>query len=315
MQLFARLGTKPSLETLDTHLFPKPHHFPKPGDVIELYGTTCCAKTEVLYHLLAQCILPPSWNGIEFGSLGVGAVFVDTEYQFSMLRLFAILEKRVTEKLDEIKKEEEEVSKETPSSENIESFIRTSLSKLHLVRCSSSEQLIISLHSLESLFANHPEISVLMLDSVSAFYWIDKTNAGDNSTNQESMQRKMVDILTRLVKEYHLVLFATKPAIVQKRHRVQKDQQGTFEEASPLNTSISEAHSGTERIEHHEYLCSAWHKLVSYRYIIRRHDEGFEQGSAGEKLKRSVFKATLIHPSSVMHHCVFCITDGGVSYM
>ncbi|XP_072042597.1 DNA repair protein XRCC2-like [Amphiura filiformis] len=308
-QLFARLGNKPSLiKTLDTNLFPEPL---QPGNVIELYGTTCCAKTEILYHLICQCILPASWQGIELNGHSVGVVFVDTEYQFSMLRLFAILEKRILQNLDKFKMDNVDTDAEIPSGEEVENFIKTSLSKFHLVRCSSSEQLIISLHSLESLFANHPEICVLMLDSLSAFYWIDRTNAGDSGTAQETMQRKMVDVLQRLIQEYNLVLFATKPAIVQRTKKFQQDLHGTVAEASPLNSSISE--QSREQIEHYEYLCNSWHKLVSHRYIIRRHDDVLANES-GEKSMRALFKVTLIHPSNVKHQCTFLVTEAGVMY-
>ncbi len=309
MQLFARLGNKSSvIKTLDTSIFKEPLN---PGNVIELYGTTSSAKTELLYHILTQCILPASWKGVQLNGCSIGVVYVDTEYQFSMLRLFAILEKQILQQMEKFKMDNDE-QMVMPSGEEVEEFIKNSLSKLHMVRCNSSEQLIISLHSLETLLANHPDICILMLDSISAFYWVDRTNAGEGATAQEDMQRKTVDILQRLIKEYNLVLFATKPAIVQRTKRFQQDLQGTVAEASPLNVSISE--TVTDQIEHYEYLCNSWHKLVSHRYIIMRQDGAYEDNS-DEKSKRALFKATLIHPSIIKHQCSFVVTDGGIVYL
>ena len=325
------------LENLDTNLFPKPHLTLKPGHVVELYGTSCCTKTEVLYHLVAQCILPPNWRGVQLNGHNVGVVFVDTEYQFSMLRLFAIMESRVMERLEKVKSdqndddEEQSARTDLPTGDNVEGFIKTALSKLYVVRCSSSEQLVISLHSLESLLANHPEIGVLMLDSVSAFYWIDRTNAGDNANNQEAMQRRTTQILQRLMDEYQLVLIATKPAIVQRKHRggggyhhnnhqrqessssagsplVKKDSGSAY---SPLNHSFTETShgGGPEVIEHHEYMCHSWHQMVTFRFHLQRCDDVVDRTR-----QRSLYKAKLIHPSSIKHQVTFCVAESGVSY-
>ncbi|KAJ7409602.1 hypothetical protein BTVI_56048 [Pitangus sulphuratus] len=52
------------------------------GDVIEFHGAEGTGKTEMLYHLIARCIIPKSGGGLE-----VEVMFIDTDYHFDMLRL------------------------------------------------------------------------------------------------------------------------------------------------------------------------------------------------------------------------------------
>ncbi|PIK48500.1 putative DNA repair protein [Apostichopus japonicus] len=93
-QLLARLGSRPSLQGLCPLLFGE--EYPKPGGLIEFCGESGTAKTECLLNFAVSCILPPNWNGYALGGVGSGVVFIDTQSQFSMLRAFTLLEKRVT---------------------------------------------------------------------------------------------------------------------------------------------------------------------------------------------------------------------------
>ncbi|XP_025947394.1 DNA repair protein XRCC2 isoform X2 [Apteryx rowi] len=87
-QLLARLEGRSSLKNLEPYLFAE-EGFPVHGDVVEFHGPEGTGKTEMLYHLIARCILPKSGGGLE-----VEVMFIDTDYHFDMLRLVTILEHR-----------------------------------------------------------------------------------------------------------------------------------------------------------------------------------------------------------------------------
>ncbi|CAH1246856.1 XRCC2 [Branchiostoma lanceolatum] len=185
-QLLARLGSRPSLIQLETSLFMADAG-PKSGDAIEFYGPEGTAKTEMLLHLTARCILPTSQGGLE-----AGVVFVDTDYHFDILRLVTVLEGRL----------------ETTDEDRVKQCLR----RLYIVRCNSSEQLVITLHSLEHIIASSSEVSLLIVDSISAFYWLDRST-DDSISGQELNQRRCVDILSRYLSDYGIVLIATKQAL------------------------------------------------------------------------------------------------------
>ena len=67
----------------------------RPGDVVEIYGSSGTGKTEMLLSTLAQCILPPMWEGIEIGGNGVGVIFFDNDQKFSIFRLMQIIENKI----------------------------------------------------------------------------------------------------------------------------------------------------------------------------------------------------------------------------
>ncbi|XP_078450733.1 DNA repair protein XRCC2 isoform X2 [Lampetra planeri] len=77
-----------NLSSLDTELFPV--GLPRPGDVIELHGPEGSGKTEVVYRLLASCLLP-----VEAGGLGMRAILLDVDLHFDLLRLVGLLERRI----------------------------------------------------------------------------------------------------------------------------------------------------------------------------------------------------------------------------
>lgn len=78
--------------------------------------------------------------------------------------------------------------------------LRSCLSRLLVVHCSSSSQLILTLHLLETSFSSRPSLAVLLIDSISAFYWLDRSEGGASITKQEEKLSKCSDLLARLLR-------------------------------------------------------------------------------------------------------------------
>nr|XP_054767459.1 DNA repair protein XRCC2-like [Lytechinus pictus] len=358
-QLFARLGEKPSLARLNPKLIP-PGLEPRPGDVVEVYGSSGSGKTELLLNLTATCVLPEQWKGIDIGGLGTSVVFVDTDHQFSMLRLFALLEHKVTNAIHRMKlkdniedhdqgkartcvgsecpdKNSDGIDRDAcvqqntkvniqcaprttpsadqstdgahyspPSEEEVEGFIKACLKRLYIVKIASSNQLVITLHSLESLLASQCDISVLMMDSVSAFYWLDRMK-GDGAQHQGVNQKLAFTILSRLVQDYHLVLFATKAALVAKQP--QHEFWSRLDSASETDCSHQTSSTSSLKLstEHHEFMGQEWTKLVTHRLVLEHRDHMTSNGPI------SSFMSALKHKTSGnMYSCQFTIDEQGI---
>jgi len=93
--LFKRGNTKPFPTGLRIFNDELPMGGMRPGDVVEIYGSSGTGKTEMLLSILAQCILPPMWEGIEIGGNGVGVIFFDNDQKFSIFRLMQIIENKI----------------------------------------------------------------------------------------------------------------------------------------------------------------------------------------------------------------------------
>ncbi|NXU56141.1 XRCC2 protein, partial [Turnix velox] len=239
-KLLARLEGRSSLKNLEPCLFAE-EESPLHGDVIEFHGPEGTGKTEMLYRLIVRCIIPKSGGGLE-----VEVMFIDTDYHFDMLRLVTILENRLEQRTEEM--------------------IKQCLGRLFLVNCNSSTQLLLTLYSLENMFCTHPSLCLLILDSLSAFYWIDRSNGGESLNLQELNLKKCTNFLEKLIREHHLVLFATTQALMQKSTN---STEGFFPTKLQHETDT----------DYRPYLCKSWLQMVTHRvFFSKQCSSGNSQG-------------------------------------
>ncbi|MEJ1279560.1 hypothetical protein NN561_010494 [Cricetulus griseus] len=255
-----------SLKELEPNLFAD-EDSPVHGDVLEFHGPEGTGKTEMLYHLTARCILPKSEGGLQ-----IEVLFIDTDYHFDMLRLVTVLEHRL--------------------SRSSEETIKLCLGRLFLAYCSSSLQLLLTLHSLEALFCSHPSLCLLIVDSLSAFYWTDRASGGESVALQESTLKKCSQLLERLVTEYRLVLFTTTQSLMQK---------ASDSAEQPASSKLP----GDGDTDYRAYLCKAWQKVVKHRVIFSREDEA--------KSSRFSLVSRHLKSNSLKKHA-FMIRESGVEF-
>nr|XP_038963983.1 DNA repair protein XRCC2 isoform X1 [Rattus norvegicus] len=264
--LLARLEGRSSLKELEPSLFAD-EDSPVHGDILEFHGPEGTGKTEMLYHLTARCILPKSEGGLQ-----IEVLFIDTDYHFDMLRLVTVLEHRL--------------------SQSSEEAIKLCLGRLFLAYCSSSMQLLLTLYSLEALLCSHPSLCLLIVDSMSSFYWIDRVSGGESVSLQESTLQKCSQLLERLVTEYRLLLFATTQSLLQK---------GSDSAEGPSSSK----HPCDGDMDYRAYLCKAWQRVVKHRVVFSREDEA--------KSSRFALVSRHLKSNSLKKH-VFMIRESGVEF-
>ena len=270
--MFARLEHKKTLDALDKKLF---QGLPQPvqvKDVIEFYGDNGSGKTQILLHLIANCILPQKWKDVSIGGREVSVIFVDTDYHFSLLRVVEILEERITSCF---------LQQGMPmtSTAALEAFIKSCLARLIVARCNSTEELLDTMRCFDKLLCNRTDICVMMIDSISAFYYQDKSEGGGTYYGQERQQKKLVEILRRYIDRHYLVVIATLPAIFSKD--VTQIQQ----------------------LEDYSYMCRPWKLLVKYAYVVSRFSD-----------KSSTFLLKQIKPNVGHSVVTFAVDKGGLKF-
>uniref|UniRef100_A0A4W5N452 X-ray repair cross complementing 2 n=1 Tax=Hucho hucho TaxID=62062 RepID=A0A4W5N452_9TELE len=296
-QLFARLEGRRSLRDIEPHIFPDGAG-PIQGDVVEFHGTEGSGKTETMYHLVTHCILPADRGGLE-----VEVMYVDTDYHFDMLRLVTVLEQR----LGEDAKGEDSVAAVEP-----EERVRACLARLFVVHCSSSVQLLLTLHYLENTFCSRPALCLLVIDSISAFYWEDRSGGGESVAKQEANLRKCSELLDRLLRDYRIVVFATTHAIMRNYgHSAQADVAAmTPGPSEPSSSSSSWRRWSSSHASNFDkaYLSRAWQRLVTHRVL-------FSKGEV-TKDRKQVFSAACTTTSTRGAKCSsFCVMEGGVQFL
>uniref|UniRef100_A0A3P8Q8P2 RecA family profile 1 domain-containing protein n=1 Tax=Astatotilapia calliptera TaxID=8154 RepID=A0A3P8Q8P2_ASTCA len=220
-QLLARLEARRCLKDIEPRLFPEDRG-PDQGDWPR---PPTHSKTELLYHLLCRCVLPEAAGGLE-----VDVVFVDTDYSLDMLHLVSILDSKL--------------------SAADEAALRSCLSRLLFVHCYSSSQLLLTLHFLETTLSSRPALALILIDSISAFYWVDRCEGGASYTKQEEKLSRCAELLGRLLRDYRITVFATCHAI--------------------RRPGVPSSSSDSER----SYLCRSWQRLVTHRLLCSRQEPG-----------------------------------------
>ncbi|XP_039086660.1 DNA repair protein XRCC2 [Hyaena hyaena] len=228
-QLLARLEGRSSLKEIEPNLFADEDSSVH-GDIIEFHGPEGTGKTEMFYHVTARCVLPKSEGGLE-----VEVLFIDTDYHFDLLRLVTILERRL--------------------SRGSEEAVRQCLARLFVVSCGTSSQLLLTLCSLETTVCSRPALCLLILDSLSAFYWTDRASGGESVSSQESALRTCSRFLERLAVEYRLVVLAATQSLMQ-----------TAWQGPAGGPGEPEAH-------YRPYLCREWQRLVKLRMFFSKQDD------------------------------------------
>uniref|UniRef100_I3KLB4 X-ray repair cross complementing 2 n=1 Tax=Oreochromis niloticus TaxID=8128 RepID=I3KLB4_ORENI len=274
-QLLARLEARRCLKDIEPRLFPEDGG-PDQGAVVELFGLEGTGKTELLYHLLCRCVLPEAAGGLE-----VDVVFVDTDYSLDMLHLVSILD-----------------SKLTLLAGADEAALRSCLSRLLVVHCYSSSQLLLTLHFLETTLSSRPALALILIDSISAFYWVDRCEDGVSYTKQEEKLSRCAELLGRLLRDYRITVFATCHAIRRP--------------AVPSSSSDSER----------SYLCRSWQRLVTHRLLCSRQKPGNnvagEGGDDQEQRRHQIFTVHCTTTSSMVKaswSSSFCVTEAGVEFL
>uniref|UniRef100_A0A3Q3XGX4 RecA family profile 1 domain-containing protein n=1 Tax=Mola mola TaxID=94237 RepID=A0A3Q3XGX4_MOLML len=269
--LFARLEARRCLKDIEPALFPADGG-PEHGEVVELHGTEGTGELpsqELLYHLLCRCVMPAAAGGLE-----VEVVFVDTDYSLDMMRLVSVLDSRLN-------------------------VLRSCLARLLVVHCSSCSQLLLTLHFLETSLSSRPSLALLLIDSISAFYWLDRCEGGASVTKQEEKLSKCADLLGRLLRDYRITVFAT-------CHAIRRNYSGQSSSSS----------SEFDR----PYLCRSWQRLVNHRLLCSREEGTSNMATAAEgseeQRRRQVFTVhcTSSFSSKTKSHrsSSFYVTDGGV---
>ncbi|XP_064616662.1 DNA repair protein XRCC2-like [Liolophura sinensis] len=289
-QLLARLGARPSLSGLESALFGSE---PVSGSVYEFYGGEGTGKTEMTLHLTAKCILPESWHDVPLGGKDTGVIVVDTEYKFPVFRLAVILEHRIKAAMEKSSivasaaAKEETKSKsfgctengntnlgqnvDAFSEEDIERFIQNCLRNLHILQCGSSFQFLMSMCSLESLISNNPNISMIVIDTISAYYWVEKCQVPDGQQAMDSVMKPIISVLSDYVRDYNTVVLCVKSALCVHRSSQKSGQRSKGDNSPHPDSSVQSASSLSRELnasDHFEFLGKLWNKFVTKRFTF-----------------------------------------------
>ncbi|PNF41895.1 hypothetical protein B7P43_G15549 [Cryptotermes secundus] len=221
VQLLARLSSRPSLTSLNETLFPDGLNL---GNVTEISGNSGSGKTTLITQFLVKCLLPKTWNEFEIGGLGAGAIIINTDHHFQILKLVGTMESLLMN-CRESSNSEIQYQKHIDSS-TIEKIIKESLSNLIILNCYDSLHLFVTFHSLENILSSNANTSLIIIDSITAYYWQDAAAAG-GILKMNSYLKKTLKALQACVEEYKVIIIYTKQTHFQSKVSFTEDTTAT----------------------------------------------------------------------------------------
>ncbi|KAK7084097.1 hypothetical protein SK128_015231 [Halocaridina rubra] len=274
LSLLARLETRPSLLGIDSYFLPKG---PQLGDVIELSGKPGCGKSAFCLHLMASALLPKHWKGVHIGGCESGVIFVDTDCHFSILQLENVMQKKASNILRKSKSalkgkcvsgnEQELIS----NHESVKSFLQSGsqcikgeltkltkqcLKKFCYLRCTDSTQFAVTLLSINELLPAKKDVSLVIIDSISAFYWYDFSYRSDSWFKLKQYYNNIYEVFISYIRKYKVTLVATRQSLFRKKSK----EDNYNKQMNP----IEEEETG-ESVNDFEYMGKEWAKAVTHR--------------------------------------------------
>lgn len=193
LQLFARTIDRPNLEGLNADMFP--FGGPHPSQLIEITGNEGTGKTILITDVIARCIMPKSYAEYPLPGKNCAAVIINTSHHFSLFKLSEIIEYYLKTLCRKIK----------PGV--IKTIIEKSLENLTVLNCYGFDNFQITLYNLESLILNRKDVSVVAVDSISAFYWTERALSDASIVAHHSA---ITSLLEDLANKFGVIVFYTK---------------------------------------------------------------------------------------------------------
>lgn len=196
--MFSRVTHRPDLEGLNTIIFPQG---PYPGQIIEVTGDEGTGKTLLVTDFLARCLLPKSYKDIQLPGKNCGAIFVNCNHHFDLFRLAEILQYHIKENYRNLK------------SNIVQEIINNSLKNLAVINCYTNEQFQATLLNLESLILQETNNSLLIMDTIASFYWIQRIHS---NISYNAYYISIINSLKSLASKFNITVVYTKPVVSMK---------------------------------------------------------------------------------------------------
>lgn len=150
-------------------------------------------------------ILPQRYRDLDIGGSELGVVYFDNDLKFNMQRLVHLLtirwERAISQALLDSRFTALAVHmKEDPTAKEL--FLRSTLERLIVYRCTDALQFAATLATLAPLLKSKDNIRLLMIDTISAFYY--QTKLADKKQDREPL------IISQLLSQHNLVVVVTK---------------------------------------------------------------------------------------------------------
>ncbi|XP_052757725.1 DNA repair protein XRCC2-like [Galleria mellonella] len=177
VQLLARLIKKSKIENFYPVLFKSG---PKFGEVIEMFSNI--SLSTLLIDMICEALIP-----IKLGGAQLSILIFKTDGDFNYDALVECLRKKL---------------------EQFKSLFHETMSNLHILEIYDATQFYTTMYNLENIFTEHSDISLIIFDTLTAFYWSEQ---GFKITKMDMYLKNVLKVIQEVMKDYKITVIYTRP--------------------------------------------------------------------------------------------------------
>ncbi|KAG0346588.1 hypothetical protein BG004_001342 [Podila humilis] len=304
----------------------------EPGDMLDFLGGPCAGKSTAIYAIIIANVLPKVWKHsqgqppLSFDGKSKSVLIMDLDRGFSADRLKSLLCAHVLNKLDWQHKSEghHHPSQYMPAGQcpmvdtrsreflaKLDLLATSCLQRVHVFRPQSVAIAIVMLRSMDRYLsqvtpvatpASGPFFSLLILDSLSSFYFQEKAQS-----NHTRAMTQLVDALNRLVRRWKLLFITTSWSIPSNSLSAQ-DRATTDALLARMKFRFSLQPRNLDRFPSERQLIQEWMSRRGPSFINDKIQDGFFTLFQGQMLipsaqTKELFRMSISDKEGVLFHC------------
>lgn len=187
IQLLARLTKKPTINQFYPQLFQSG---PNPGEVIELIYSDDTPKC-LLSDIICTALLPTDLGGAE-----TGVLLFNCCGNLNYVSLMRSMSKKIISRL------------KTISEKEVNDILEKHFNNLFVVEIHDATQYYTTIYNLENMLLEHPNITMVIFDTITAFYWSEQSF---KISKMDTYLKKVQSIIQNVTKEHKVIILYSKP--------------------------------------------------------------------------------------------------------
>lgn len=255
-QLLARLVKKPEIENFYPHLFKSG---PKYGEIIEIFSDISMSR--LLIDVISEALIPVCLGGPE-----INILLFSSDGNLHYDYLVKCLQKKIFHRMNL----NDECYFDESNNEELCNQLRKALNNLHILKIYDASQFYISLYNIEQILMEHSSISMIVFDTLTAFYWSEQ---GFNVTKMDSYIKSLLLLIHKITKDYKITIFYTRPEYFSS-------SKGTIESLE----SCSELPAG-DKLNYRIQLLNSNDDEKTYQVNVRNYAIQYKKKIIAEKYK------------------------------
>lgn len=191
VQLLARLTKRPNIKKFYPALFPDgPTH----GDLIEIFSDTCTSY--FLIDVISELLINTKLNDVPPEIL-----IFDTDGNLNYDELINVVTKKIWT-----------ASSDTHNTDSgnvgLKREVEKTMARLHILNIYDATQFNTTIYNLENALVEHPNISMIIFNTLTAFYWSEQ---GFKITKMDLYTKNLINRIQKVTKEYKIICMYTRP--------------------------------------------------------------------------------------------------------